>query len=56
MSIPIHTYDAVIVGSGLAGSAAARELKLAGKNVAVITKLPRCGRTPVRRKAASTPH
>ena len=39
MSIPIHTYDAVIVGSGLAGSAAARELKLAGKNVAVITKL-----------------
>lgn len=39
MGIPIHTYDAVIVGSGLAGSAAARELKLAGKNVAVITKL-----------------
>jgi succinate dehydrogenase / fumarate reductase, flavoprotein subunit len=39
MSIPIHTYDAVIVGSGLAGSAAARELKLAGKHVAVITKL-----------------
>jgi len=39
MSIPIYTYDAVIVGSGLAGSAAARELKLAGKNVAVITKL-----------------
>ena len=39
MSIPIHTYDAVIVGSGLAGSAAARELKLAGKSVAVITKL-----------------
>ncbi len=39
MSIPIYTYDAVIVGSGLAGSAAARELKLAGKSVAVITKL-----------------
>lgn len=39
MSIPIHTYDAVIVGSGLAGSAAARELKQAGKSVAVITKL-----------------
>jgi succinate dehydrogenase / fumarate reductase flavoprotein subunit len=39
MSIPIYTYDAVIVGSGLAGSAAARELKQAGKNVAVITKL-----------------
>ncbi len=39
MSIPIYTYDAVIVGSGLAGSAAARELKQAGKKVAVITKL-----------------
>ena len=39
MSIPIYTYDAVIVGSGLAGSAAARELKQAGKNVVVITKL-----------------
>ena len=39
MGIPIYTYDAVIVGSGLAGSAAARELKQAGKRVAVITKL-----------------
>ncbi len=39
MSIPIHTYDAVIVGAGLAGSTAARELEKAGKNVAVITKL-----------------
>ncbi len=39
MSIPIHTYDAVIVGSGLAGNAAARELQKAGKKVAVITKL-----------------
>ncbi len=39
MSIPIHTYDAVIVGAGLAGSAAARELQAAGKKVAVITKL-----------------
>jgi len=39
MSIPIHTYDAVIVGAGLAGSAAARELQKAGKKVAVITKL-----------------
>lgn len=39
MSIPIYTYDAVIVGSGLAGSAAARELKEAGKSVGVITKL-----------------
>ncbi len=39
MSIPIYTYDAVIVGAGLAGSAAARELQKAGKNVAVITKL-----------------
>lgn len=39
MSIPIHTYDAVIVGAGLAGSTAARELEKAGKKVAVITKL-----------------
>lgn len=39
MSITMYTYDAVIVGSGLAGNAAARELQKAGKNVAVITKL-----------------
>lgn len=39
MSIPIYTYDAIIVGAGLAGNAAARELKNEGKNVAVITKL-----------------
>ena len=39
MSITIHTYDAVIVGAGLAGNAAARELQKAGKKVAVITKL-----------------
>ncbi len=39
MSIPIHTYDAVIVGAGLAGLAAARELKKQGKNVVVLTKL-----------------
>ncbi len=39
MSIPVYTYDAVIVGAGLAGSAAARELQKAGKNVAVLTKL-----------------
>ncbi len=39
MSIPIYTYDAVIVGAGLAGCAAARELQSAGKSVAVITKL-----------------
>ena len=39
MSITIYTYDAVIVGAGLAGSAAARELQKAGKKVAVITKL-----------------
>jgi succinate dehydrogenase / fumarate reductase flavoprotein subunit len=39
MGIPIHTYDAVVVGAGLAGLAAARELKKAGKNVVVLTKL-----------------
>jgi len=39
MSIPIYTYDAIVVGAGLAGCAAARELQNAGKKVAVITKL-----------------
>ncbi len=39
MGIPIHTYDAVVVGAGLAGLAAARELKKQGKNVVVLTKL-----------------
>ena len=39
MSIPIHHYDAIIVGAGLAGLAAARELEAHGKHVAVITKL-----------------
>jgi succinate dehydrogenase / fumarate reductase flavoprotein subunit len=39
MGIPIYTYDAIIVGAGLAGCAAARELQVAGKKVAVITKL-----------------
>ncbi len=39
MSIPIYTYDTIIVGAGLAGCAAARELQNAGKKVAVVTKL-----------------
>ena len=39
MSIPIYTYDAIVVSAGLAGCAAARELQNAGKKVAVITKL-----------------
>ncbi len=39
MDIPIHQYDAVIVGAGLAGLAAAREIKKSGKKVAIITKL-----------------
>lgn len=39
MSIPIYTYDVVIVGAGLAGCAAARELNSAGKSVCVLTKL-----------------
>jgi len=38
-NVKIHEYDAVIVGSGLAGLAAARELTKAGKKTAVITKL-----------------
>ncbi len=37
--VKIYEYDAVIVGSGLAGLAAAKELTEAGKRTAVITKL-----------------
>jgi succinate dehydrogenase / fumarate reductase flavoprotein subunit len=37
--IKIYEYDAVIVGSGLAGLAAAKELTEAGMKTAVITKL-----------------
>ena len=37
--LKIYEYDAVVVGAGLAGLAAAKELKEAGKKVAVITKL-----------------
>jgi len=37
--VTIYEYDAVIVGAGLAGLAAAKELKEGGKRVAVITKL-----------------
>jgi succinate dehydrogenase / fumarate reductase flavoprotein subunit len=39
MSIPIYKYDVVIVGSGLAGCAAARELQNDGRSVCVLTKL-----------------
>jgi succinate dehydrogenase / fumarate reductase flavoprotein subunit len=39
MSIPIYTYDAVVVGAGLAGNAAAMELQKSGKKVVVLTKL-----------------
>lgn len=39
MSIPIHNVDVVVVGSGLAGCAAARECQLAGLNTVVLTKL-----------------
>ena len=37
--VKIYEYDAVIVGAGLAGLAAAKELSEGGKKVAVITKL-----------------
>jgi succinate dehydrogenase / fumarate reductase flavoprotein subunit len=39
MDVQIYQYDAVVVGAGLAGLAAARELTAAGKKTAVITKL-----------------
>ncbi len=39
MSIPIHNVDVVVVGSGLAGCAAARECQLAGLDTVVLTKL-----------------
>ena len=39
MSVPIHTYDVVIVGAGLAGCAAARECQKAGLSTVVLTKL-----------------
>jgi succinate dehydrogenase / fumarate reductase flavoprotein subunit len=39
MSISINKYDVVVVGAGLAGCAAAREIKKAGLNVCVLTKL-----------------
>ncbi|MEA3316142.1 MAG: succinate dehydrogenase flavoprotein subunit [Campylobacterota bacterium] len=39
MSIPIHKYDVVIVGAGLAGCAAAREAAHSGLSVCVLTKL-----------------
>ena len=37
--VKVYEYDAVVVGAGLAGLAAAKELSEAGKRVAVITKL-----------------
>jgi succinate dehydrogenase / fumarate reductase, flavoprotein subunit len=39
MGIPIHKYDVVIVGAGLAGCAAAKEIRDAGLSVCVLTKL-----------------
>ena len=39
MDVTIYEYDAVVVGAGLAGLAAAKELTEAGRETAVITKL-----------------
>ena len=39
MSIAIHKYDVIIVGAGLAGCAAARQVAATGLSVCVITKL-----------------
>ena len=39
MGIPIYKYDVIIVGAGLAGCAAAREVAHAGLSVCVLTKL-----------------
>ncbi len=39
MDVKIYEYDAVVVGAGLAGLVAAKELTEAGKKTAVITKL-----------------
>lgn len=39
MGVSFHRYDAVVVGAGLAGLAAARELESRGKHVCVLTKL-----------------
>jgi len=39
MDVTIYKYDAVVVGAGLAGLAAAKELTEAGRETAVITKL-----------------
>ena len=39
MGIPVRKYDVVIVGSGLAGCAAARECQRAGLKTVVLTKL-----------------
>lgn len=39
MSVAIRNFDAVIVGAGLAGCAAAVRIKEAGFNVAILTKL-----------------
>ncbi len=39
MEIPVIKKDVIIVGAGLAGCAAARELKKSGKDVLVLTKL-----------------
>lgn len=38
-NVELYEYDAVIVGAGLAGSAAARQLQKSGKKVLVLTKL-----------------
>ena len=53
MKVAKRTFDAVIVGAGGAGLRAALQLSRAGLKTAVLTKVFRPARTPLRRRVAS---